>query len=151
MAKKIEVFDWDSAKKRSGGGGARPAKYPWDEWLDGSIWQLTGGEDFTGNVDAMRSAVQSKIELVPNVGADEVAEILATYDMPDPLVKTQGTVTLQVLKHSKASPKGKSIVQRRENAAARAAAKKAEREASAATAAPKPTPTPPPNFGGARK
>jgi hypothetical protein len=24
-----------------------PGKYPWDEWLDGSTWKLTPGEDFT--------------------------------------------------------------------------------------------------------
>jgi len=24
----------------------RPAKYPWDEWLDGEPWELFAGEDY---------------------------------------------------------------------------------------------------------
>jgi hypothetical protein len=29
-------------------------KYPWDEWLDGDIWQLTPGEDFTAATEMFR-------------------------------------------------------------------------------------------------
>src|SRR5687767_6256275 len=29
--------------------------YPWDEWLDGSIWELSPGEDFKGNIRTFRS------------------------------------------------------------------------------------------------
>jgi len=27
----------------------RKSIYPWDEWTDGSIWQVTEGEDFTSS------------------------------------------------------------------------------------------------------
>ena len=27
--------------------GGRPPRYPWDEWLDGGIWLLKPGEDFS--------------------------------------------------------------------------------------------------------
>lgn len=33
--------------------------YPWDEWLDGRVWELTVGEDFTGRIDSMRSAASN--------------------------------------------------------------------------------------------
>ena len=27
--------------------GATRAKYPWHEWFDGGVWELTRGEDFS--------------------------------------------------------------------------------------------------------
>lgn len=33
----------------------RPAKYPWKEWFDGRVWQLTKGEDFNTSVVNFRS------------------------------------------------------------------------------------------------
>lgn len=41
MAKKIGEFQF-----RKLGGKGRPNSYPWGEWTDGSIWQVTRGEDF---------------------------------------------------------------------------------------------------------
>ena len=38
-------------------GRGSDGKYPWDEWLDGSTWQLTPGEDFTVEGAAFRAAV----------------------------------------------------------------------------------------------
>jgi hypothetical protein len=32
------------------------AKYRWDEWLDGRIWQLAAGTDFTIAIGQFRSA-----------------------------------------------------------------------------------------------
>lgn len=29
--------------------------YPWDEWLDGSIWKLKAGEDFKAKMHTFRS------------------------------------------------------------------------------------------------
>jgi hypothetical protein len=29
--------------------------YPWDDWLDGSIWELTRGVDFKGTPNTFRS------------------------------------------------------------------------------------------------
>lgn len=41
MATKLEEFEFTRTY------GNKP-KYPWDEWLDGSIWKLVNGEDFQG-------------------------------------------------------------------------------------------------------
>jgi hypothetical protein len=30
--------------------------YPWDEWFDGSVWELTPGEDFAGQPATFRSS-----------------------------------------------------------------------------------------------
>lgn len=44
MAKKLNQFDFDSAKPRTSAG--RPARYPWNEWMDGEIRVLVQGDDF---------------------------------------------------------------------------------------------------------
>jgi hypothetical protein len=31
------------------------ARYPWDEWLDGGVWELIAGEDFKGKPESLRS------------------------------------------------------------------------------------------------
>jgi hypothetical protein len=31
------------------------SKYPWDEWLDGSVWELAPGDDFQGKPATFRS------------------------------------------------------------------------------------------------
>lgn len=31
------------------------SRYPWDEWLDGGIWELAPGEDFKGKPATFRS------------------------------------------------------------------------------------------------
>lgn len=36
----------DELPKRKGGGVGRAEKYPYDEWLDGKVWQLDEGSDF---------------------------------------------------------------------------------------------------------
>lgn len=33
-------------------------KYPWDKWLDGRVWRLDKGSDFTSSVEAMRGAAR---------------------------------------------------------------------------------------------
>jgi hypothetical protein len=30
--------------------------YPWDDWFDGSVWELTPGEDFKGRPTTFRSS-----------------------------------------------------------------------------------------------
>jgi hypothetical protein len=30
--------------------------YPWDEWFDGSVWELTPGEDFSGQPSTFRAS-----------------------------------------------------------------------------------------------
>jgi len=48
----------DALPRSRAGGGAGPI-YPWDEWLDGRVWELTAGEDFTIRIDSMRSSASS--------------------------------------------------------------------------------------------
>ena len=45
MARRVEKFPELVSQSR----------YPWDEWLDGSIWELVPGNDFKGNVRTFRS------------------------------------------------------------------------------------------------
>ena len=39
MAKKLNRFEFK-------GTGGTP-RYPWDQWLDGSVWELKSGADYT--------------------------------------------------------------------------------------------------------
>jgi hypothetical protein len=32
------------------------SNYPWDEWFDGSVWELTPGEDFKGKPATFRAS-----------------------------------------------------------------------------------------------
>ena len=32
------------------------SNYPWDEWFDGSVWELTPGEDFKGKPSTFRAS-----------------------------------------------------------------------------------------------
>jgi hypothetical protein len=34
------------------------ARYPWDEWLDGSVWELIHGEDFQSRLGTLRANAQ---------------------------------------------------------------------------------------------
>lgn len=43
----------DKMPPRMGG-----SKYPWDEWLDGSVWELIRGKDFEPATGSFRSAVE---------------------------------------------------------------------------------------------
>jgi hypothetical protein len=46
MARKIRDFPDPPAQ----------TMYPWDEWFDGSVWELTPGEDFKGRPATFRSS-----------------------------------------------------------------------------------------------
>ena len=41
-------------------GGITRAKYPWDEWLDGSTWKLTRGTDFICSTSSMSTGAVQK-------------------------------------------------------------------------------------------
>lgn len=45
MAEKLDNYQFSRHPHAS--------KYPWDEWLDGSVWKLTKGEDFDVEPDSM--------------------------------------------------------------------------------------------------
>lgn len=34
--------------------------YPWDEWLDGSVWELVKGKDYDKADDAMKNIIKAK-------------------------------------------------------------------------------------------
>ncbi len=36
-------------------GRATKFKYPWDEWLDGQVWELTKGVDFDCKLSSLRA------------------------------------------------------------------------------------------------
>lgn len=38
-------------------GTKRGGTYPWDKWLDGQVWELTRGKDFTVSIVNFRSMV----------------------------------------------------------------------------------------------
>ncbi len=44
--------------------GGRTAKYPWDEWLNGEIWQLLEGVDFQPKAHSFRVQVHHKAQTV---------------------------------------------------------------------------------------
>lgn len=46
MAKTVKTFNFTSR---------RSPFYPWDEWFDGRIWQLTKGEDFSVSLHSFRT------------------------------------------------------------------------------------------------
>ena len=35
-------------------------KYPWEEWLDGRVWELTAGKDFDVTIESFRSTAIGK-------------------------------------------------------------------------------------------
>ncbi len=47
MAEKLENHEFSVVL-------GRPPKYPWDEWLDGSTWRITRGQDFDVEPSSMR-------------------------------------------------------------------------------------------------
>lgn len=56
---------------------ARKSIYPWDEWTDGSIWQVKEGEDFTSNLKtfvqgcyahAKRHGIKVEVRTIPDQG-----------------------------------------------------------------------------------
>jgi hypothetical protein len=36
------------------------SRYPWDEYLDGSVWELTRGEDFQCSVNSIQGAARAQ-------------------------------------------------------------------------------------------
>lgn len=34
------------------------ARYPWDQWLDGQVWELVSGEDFTAKPPTLKANAQ---------------------------------------------------------------------------------------------
>lgn len=47
MARRLEAFPASTS-----------ARYPWDEWLDGSAWELVRGDDFQSKLSTLRANAQ---------------------------------------------------------------------------------------------
>jgi hypothetical protein len=47
MAKKLEDFDFGS-------------QYPWDEWLDGSVWEITPDDVVNGNLSRFAGTARTQ-------------------------------------------------------------------------------------------
>ena len=47
MARRLEAFPASTG-----------ARYPWTDWLDGSVWELVHGEDFTSKLPTFRANAQ---------------------------------------------------------------------------------------------
>lgn len=52
MAEQLKSYEFT---KSSG----RRSKYPWDEWLDGTIWRVKQGEDFDIDTKNFRNSVRA--------------------------------------------------------------------------------------------
>lgn len=39
---------------------ATGSRYPWDEWLDGSVWELGRGDDFQAKPSTFRTNAQTQ-------------------------------------------------------------------------------------------
>lgn len=50
MAKRLKSFTFTGRGRR----------YPWSDWMDGSIWQARTGKDFTGDAEQFRGYLHSK-------------------------------------------------------------------------------------------
>lgn len=57
MATKLKSFDFSAPSKLT---MSDKATYPWDEWLDGDIWELTSGEDFDGHPLMMERIIRTR-------------------------------------------------------------------------------------------
>lgn len=43
---------------------AKPKGYPWDQWTDGSRWELRAGKDFTCSISGFRATVYSRSKAI---------------------------------------------------------------------------------------
>ena len=59
MATKLKDFDFTHQSKLTPSGGKD--SYPWDEWFDGDIWQITYGEDFDSHPLMMERIIRTRI------------------------------------------------------------------------------------------
>jgi len=58
------------------------SKYPWDEWLDGSVWEFIVGEDFNGRPETFRSMAKTHAK---KRGGRVRSRMLRTEGQPDRL------------------------------------------------------------------
>ena len=115
MATKLKTFDFTKASKLTEAPEEK-ILYPWDEWFDGDIWQLTEGEDFETHPLMMERIIRTRatgkrakvrVKHLPLNGHAWGTIVLQRHDVPGP------------------------SAQKRAEAAAKRAAKKASADAEA--------------------
>ena len=57
MATKIKTFDFDQPSTLT---TTEKATYPWDQWFDGDIWQITWNEDFQTHPLMMERIIRTR-------------------------------------------------------------------------------------------
>lgn len=57
MSTKLKDFDFGPQSRLTDGD---KATYPWEDWFDGDIWQITMGEDFEGTPLMMERIIRSR-------------------------------------------------------------------------------------------
>jgi hypothetical protein len=57
MASKLKSFDFTKQSELT---VTEKANYPWEQWLDGSIWELIEGEDFTTHPLMMERIIRTR-------------------------------------------------------------------------------------------
>ena len=113
MATKLKTYDFSAPSKLT---MSDKATYPWDEWLDGDIWQLVWGEDFDGHPLMMERIIRTratgrraKINLrhVPMNGEQWGIIILQRNDVVGPaaLRKAEQAAKRQATKLNGSTPK----------------------------------------------
>lgn len=65
-------------------GLGRPRKYPWDQWLDGSYWEIVRGEDFVCQLDSMTAAIHSAakqrgLSVTTNTNPDNTSIVFRSF------------------------------------------------------------------------
>src|SRR5205807_7216274 len=68
MARRVESFEEGRAIRR----------YPWDEWTDGSIWEIERGEDYDVATENMRVNLHMRAK-------QDVKKLRSTIIRPSPL------------------------------------------------------------------
>jgi hypothetical protein len=61
----------------------RRAKYPWDQWLDGSVWELQAGEDYDTTTASMRASASRAAK---ELGRDIKTQIVRGEDGSESLI-----------------------------------------------------------------
>ena len=57
MAHKLKSYDFTQSSSLT---MSDKAVYPWDEWFDGDIWEITAGEDFQGHPLMMERIIRTR-------------------------------------------------------------------------------------------
>lgn len=80
MAKQLKTFDFPTKP------GGRQEQYPWDNWLNGEIWELTRDEDFTitpENFAKTAYTAARRRDLKVRTDSNQNVLVLQAYESPE--------------------------------------------------------------------